>query len=256
MSALIVYSSDLAEFRRFFTSCDFDDLSLEDRVAVFAKHHKLDANEISRWRNYTLRDWIASTDHVLTWVYLTRFLGPVGRILALKVGLRAAHRALAFWEGRRHERSPREVIEYVEELVKVYEDNEKNGRGDSVTARSLRRSSNNLAVYVSNNVSWSMSISRIARAGCDVVERLGMAAGEDPSHGYCLAESIMGVLRSAAGVYKPDYVQTGLMVYSKPESNESDQYKAAEQARQRADFLAVLDEIEGVTASKPERANP
>ena len=250
MPALNIPSSSIAEYRGYWLSktCDFDGLSIKDRITAFAEHHGLDSAKVSEWRDYPLRDWIASTDHVLTWVYLTRFLGPVGRILALKVGLRAAHRGLAFWEERRHEKSPREVLEYVEGLIKVYEDNAKNGCGDSVIARALRRSANNLAVYVSNNVTWSMSIPRLARAGGEVVERLGMAVVED-SDGYCLAESIMGVLRAAAEVHKPDYVQTSMMVYSKPESAKSNKYKADEQARQRADFLAVLDELEGVAPS-------
>lgn len=256
MSALIVYSSDLAEVRGFSTSCDFDKMSLKGRVEQFAKHHNLDAEKIGEWSDYPLRDWIASTDHVLTWVYLTRFLGQVGRILALKVGCLAARRALVFWENEGGGRSePREVIEYVEKLVKKYEAGVKKGSATVKGVKSLRSSAYDLAMYVQNDVAFPMSIPAVARAGSSVIERLGIAAGEDEDDCYCLAEGIMAALIEATEIYESEYVQNGL-VYTKPKSAKSDQYKAAEQARQRADFLAVLDEIEGVTASKPEQASP
>lgn len=257
MSVLILLTSKIAEFRRYNKECDFDKMSLKDRVEAFAKHHKLNAKKIGEWSDYPLRDWIASTDHVLSWVYFTRFLGPVGRILALKVGCLAARRALVFWEkegGGRGE--PREVIEYVEELVKKYEASVKKSGKDTVTMRSLRASAYDLAKYVENDVAWPMSIPAIARAGSSVIEHLGIAAGEDDDGCYCLAEGVMNALISATNIYEPAYVQTGLLEYSQPKSSKHDQYKSEEQARQRADFLAVLDEIEDMTNSKAERANP
>lgn len=253
MSALILPSPQIVDVHLYSRDCDiddecdFDDMSLRDRVEQFAKYHKLDAEKIGEWGNYPLRDWIASTDHVPTWVYLTRFLGPVGRILALKVGCLAARRALVFWENEGGGRSePREVIEYVEELVKKYKASMKKGGKDSVTMRSLRASAYDLAMYVQNDVAFPMSIPAVARAGASVIERLGIAAGEDEDDCYCLAEGIMAALIEATEIYESEYVRNGL-VYTKPKSKKSDQYKAAEQARQRADFLAVLDELEGVT---------
>lgn len=257
MSLLILPSSQIAEFHPYSEECDFDEMSLEDRVVKFAKHHKLNAKKISEWGNYPLRDWIASTGHVPTWVYLTRFLGPVGRILALKVGSRVARRALVFWENEGGGRSePREVIEYVEELVKKYKASMKKGGKDSVTMRSLRASAYDLALYVQNDVAFPMSIPAVARAGASVIERLGIAAGEDEDDCYCLAEGVMAALINATEIYKPEYVKTGLLEYSLPKSTKHNRYKREEQARQRADFLAVLDEIEGVTTSKPEQASP
>ena len=257
MSALILPSSQIAESYPYSDECDFDEMSLEDRVVKFAKHHKLNAKKIGEWDNYPLREWIASTNHVLTWVYLTRFLGPVGRILALKVGCRVARRALVFWENEGGGRSePREVIEYVEELVKKYKASMKKGGKDSVTMRSLRASAYDLAMYVQNDVAFPRSIPAVARAGASVIERLGIAAGEDEDDCYCLAEGVMAALINATEIYKPEYVKTGLLEYSLPKSTKHNRYKREERARQRADFLAVLDEIEGVTASKPERASP
>jgi len=255
MSVLILSSYQIAEFYPYSDECDFDEMSLEDRVVKFAKHHKLNAKKISKWDNYPLREWIASTNHVLTWVYLTRFLGPVGRILALKVGCLAARRALVFWENEGGGRSePREVIEYVEKLVKKYEASAP--RGSVKGAQALRSSAYDLALYVQNDVAFPMSIPAVARAGASVIERLGIAAGEDEDDCYCLAEGVMAALINAAEIYKPEYVKTGLLEYSLPKSTKRNRYKREEQARQRADFLAVLDEIEGVTASKPEQASP
>lgn len=246
MSGLILLSSQIAEFHPYSDECDFDGMSLKDRVAVFAKHHKLDARKVGEWSDYPLRDWIASTDHVPSWVYFTRFLGPVGRILALKVGCLAARRALVFWENEGGGRSePREVIEYVEELVKKYEMGAKNGEKDSVTVRALRSSAYRLAKHVENDVAWPMSIPKIARAGADVIERLGVAAGEDEDDCYCLAEGVVAALIAATEIHEPAHVREGL-VYKRPESAESDQYKQDELARQRADFLAALDEIEAL----------
>lgn len=254
MPDLFLTSLQIAEFRPYIGKCDFDKMSLKCRVEQFAKYHKLDAEKIGEWGNYPLRDWIASTDHVPTWVYLTRFLGPVGRILALKVGCLAARRALVFWENEGGGRSePREVIEQVEKLVKKYEAGAP--RGSVKGAQALRSSAYDLAMYVQNDVAFPMSIPAVARAGASVIERLGIAAGEDEDDCYCLAEGVMAALIEATEIYESEYVRNGL-VYTKPKSAKSDQYKAAEQARQRADFLAVLDEIEGVTASKPEQASP
>lgn len=249
MSGLILPSSQIAEFYQYSDECDFDDMSLKDRVAVFAKHHKLNAKKIGEWSDYLLRDWIASTDHVSSWVYFTRFLGPVGRILALKVGCLVARRALVFWENEGGGRSePREVIEYVEELVKKYKASVKKGDKDSVTMRSLRSSAYDLAKYVQNDVAFPMSIPSVARAGAAVVERLGIAAGEDEDDCYCLAEGVMAALIEATEIYKPEYVKTGPLEYSLPKSPEHDRYKRDEQARQRADFLTVLDEIEALVS--------
>lgn len=258
MPVLILPTSQIAKFPQYNKS--FDDMPLKDRVEAFAEHHKLDAKKIGEWSDYPLRDWIASTDHVPSWVYFTRFLGPVGKILALKVGCLAARRAVVFWEkegGGRGE--PREVIEYVEELVEKYEASVKNGghgSKDSVTMRSLRSSAYNLAKYVENHVAWPMSIPAVARAGASVIEHLGVAAGQDDDNYCCLAEKVMGAIIAATNIYEPAYVQTGLLTYSQPKSSKHDQYKLEEQARQRADFLAVLDEIEDMTNSKAERANP
>lgn len=260
MPVLILPTSQIAKFRRsgrYSDECDFDDMSLKDRVEAFAEHHKLDTKKIGEWSDYPLRDWIASTDHVPSWVYFTRFLGPVGKILALKVGCLAARRAVVFWEKEGGGRSePREVIEYVEELVEKYEAGAKKGSANVKGVKSLRSSAYNLAKYVENNVAWPTSIPAVARAGASVIERLGEAAGEDDYGCYCLAEQVMGALIAATNIYEPAYVQTELLTYSQPKSSKHDQYKLEEQARQRADFLAVLDEIEGVTNSKAEQANP
>lgn len=248
MPVLMLSSAKIAELDLYDT-CDFDDMSLEERVAPFAKRHKLDAEKMSDWRDYSLRDWIASTEHVLSWVYFTRFTCTEtdGRILALKVGCRVARRALVFWENepgneRRACGEPKEVIEYVEELIREYERN----KADSRIARSLRTTVYNLAKYIGNDLAFPMSLPKISRQGADVIERLGVAAGDDMDEDstYPLAEGIMAALDSAAEIHKPDHVKTGLLEYSLPKSTKSDRYASAERARQRTDFLAVLDELE------------
>lgn len=248
MPVLMLSSAKIAEIDLYDT-CDFDDLSLQERAAGFAKHHKLDIDRMSEWRDYSLREWIASTKHVLSWVYFTRFTCTEtdGRILALKVGCRVARRALVFWENepgnkRRACREPGEVIEYVEELIGQYE----RGKATSRIADSLRGTVYNLAKYIGNDLAFPMSLPKVARQGADVIERLGVAAGDDMDEDstYPLAENIMSVLDSATDIYKPDYVKTGPLEYSLPKSTKSDRYASAERARQRADFIAVLDQME------------
>lgn len=251
MPVLMLSSAKIAEIAEIdlYETCDFDNLSLEERIAGFTKRHKLDIDRMGEWPDYSLREWFTSTKHVMSWAYFTRFTRTEtdGRILALKVGCRVARRALVFWENEpKNERrgcgEPKEVIEYVEELIGQYE----RGKATSKIARSLRGTVYNLAKYIGNDLAFPMSLPSVSRQGAEVIERLGIAAGDDMDENstYPLAENIMAALDSATEIHKPEWVRSGL-VYSQPKSTKSDRYASAERTRQRADFIAVLDELEG-----------
>ena len=174
----------------------------------FAKVPANSTPKIGGWGNYPLRDWIASTDHVPTWVPISpRLPGRSEGSLALKVGCLAARRAGVLGERGRQPAEPREVIEQVESSVKYG----RRGAQGSVKGAQALPLVGLRSRHVRSRTAWRSPIPRGRGAGASVIDTSASPPVRTRDDCYCLAGGVMATLIGATGSMSQEYVQDGLV---------------------------------------------